>query len=58
MKDSSGITGITEDVMLDMMYHLANTTEIDECIIEPGVINNSKKPVLIQKKIVQRGRLN
>lgn len=53
-----GLRTIMEDVMLDIMYDLPNTTDVEECIINAEVINKEKEPVLVQKKIAQKGRLN
>lgn len=53
-----GLRTIMEDVMLDIMYDLPNTTDVEECIINAEVINKEKEPVLVQKKMVQKGRLN
>lgn len=53
-----GLRTIMEDVMLDIMYDLPNTTDVEECIINADVINKEKEPVLVQKKIAQKGRLN
>jgi len=44
--------------MLDIMYDLPNTTDVEECIIDAEVINKEKQPILVQKKIAQKGRLN
>ena len=53
-----GLRTVMEDVMLDIMYDLPNTNDVEECIIDAKVINKEKEPVLVQKKIVQKGRLN
>lgn len=53
-----GLRTVMEDVMLDIMYDLPDTTDVEECIINAEVINKEKEPVLVQKKIVQKGRLN
>jgi len=61
IRRSSGARGlrtVMEDVMLDVMYDLPNTTDVEECIIDAEVINKEKEPVLIQRKIVEEGRLN
>jgi len=53
-----GLRTVMEDVMLDIMYDLPDTTDVEECIINAKVINKEKEPVLVQKKIAQKGRLN
>ncbi|TET42930.1 MAG: ATP-dependent Clp protease ATP-binding subunit ClpX, partial [Elusimicrobia bacterium] len=53
-----GLRTVMEDVMLDIMYDLPNTTDVEECIINAEVINKEKEPVLVQKKIAQKGRMN
>jgi len=61
IRRSSGARGlrtVMEDVMLDVMYDLPNTTDVEECVIDAEVINKEKELVLIQRKIVEEGRLN
>ena len=53
-----GLRTVMEDVMLNIMYDLPNITDVEECIINAEVINKEKEPVLVQKKIAQKGRLN
>jgi ATP-dependent Clp protease ATP-binding subunit ClpX len=42
-----GLRAILEDIMLDIMYDLPSSTDIEECIISSEVLTKKAKPIMV-----------
>lgn len=45
-----GLRAILEDIMLDIMYDLPSSTNIEECIISSDVLTKKAKPIMVYAK--------
>ena len=45
-----GLRAILEDIMLDIMYDLPSSTDIEECIIGNEVLTKKAKPIMVYGK--------
>ena len=45
-----GLRSILETVMLDLMYEIPSREDIDECVINEEVIDQSSDPLLVLKR--------
>jgi ATP-dependent Clp protease ATP-binding subunit ClpX len=45
-----GLRAILEDIMLDIMYDLPSSTDIEECIISSEVLTKKAKPIMVYGK--------
>jgi ATP-dependent Clp protease ATP-binding subunit ClpX len=45
-----GLRSILETVMLDLMYEIPSRDDIDECVINEEVIDQSSNPLLVLKR--------
>jgi len=45
-----GLRAILEDIMLDIMYDLPSSTNIEECVISSEVLTKNAKPIMVYGK--------
>ncbi len=45
-----GLRSILEDIMLEVMYDIPSTENVEECVIDGDTVKKRSRPVLIEKK--------